>query len=129
MAAVLIVDDELDSVEPLARYLHRVGHTVTTTANGYEAITTLTRVTPDVIILDVRMPVMDGAAFIKVMRSYLRWRQLPVIVLTALSENGELDRVLQHGVLRVFRKANVDFVDLAATVQRPASGMQTPENN
>jgi CheY-like chemotaxis protein len=85
-------------------------------ADGREALDDVIREDADVIVLDVRMPVMDGVAFMKVVRSYLRFRDVPVIVLTAISESVELDRLLPYDVARVFTKANFDLGELVTCV-------------
>ena len=72
MSAVLVVDDTAHCTEPLARLLQKSGHTVRCAANGREALATLIRFQPDVIILDMHMPVMDGVTFLHAMRTPMR---------------------------------------------------------
>src|SRR5687767_318801 len=75
VANVLIVDDDLDGCEPVARALERMGHRVACAPNGREALAALVaNGNPvELVILDIRMPQMDGMKLLEVMRSYLRW--------------------------------------------------------
>jgi CheY-like chemotaxis protein len=116
MASVLIVDDHPDSCEVVMRYLERSGHNVVCVPNGRLALNSLTTATPDVILLDLMMPVMDGAGFLQVVRSYLRWADLPVIILTAYPDSQQLSRALSFKVARVFHKADMDLAELLSAV-------------
>lgn len=116
VAAVLIVEDEFDAAEPLMLYLQRRGHTVRCVPNGRDALAALITERPDAAILDLRMPVMDGLEFLQVIRSYLRWYSLPVIVVTAVPHGPMLDRVQSLGVTKVFQKAAMNYDEVAAAV-------------
>jgi CheY-like chemotaxis protein len=90
VARILIVDDE-DAILTLMRFiLEKVGHTVTTARNGLEALGALgveppdyTRELPDLVVIDVMMPVMDGHTACKRIQADPRAAKLPVIVVTA----------------------------------------------
>jgi CheY-like chemotaxis protein len=112
MSYVLIVDDEPDSSEFVERFLRRSGYRVACVPNGREALTSLMKDYPDAIILDVRMPEMDGIALLEVLRSYLRWKTLPVILLTAHADAAQLARARELGVTHVFRKASFSLPEL-----------------
>jgi CheY-like chemotaxis protein len=105
MAYVLVVDDEADSRAFVARYLNRIGHRVGEAQDGREALHALTTGRPDLVLLDVRMPGLDGVGLLEVMRSYLRWHALPVVILSAHANPAELQRAHELGVRHVFRKA------------------------
>ena len=83
MGSVLVVDDDADSRDVVSRLLGRAGYTVRSAVNGRDALIAVTTAPPDVIILDAMMPEMNGVEFLQVIRSYLRWSTLPVILLTA----------------------------------------------
>ena len=112
MANVLVVDDDADSCEAMARYLTKTGHSVRCVPNGREALAALVTAVPDVIVLDVRMPVMDGVTLVEVIRSYLRWSMIPVAVVTAYPEDARLEHLAQLGVRKVFQKSEFTFDDL-----------------
>ena len=92
MAKILMVDDSEDDRESLAKLLRASRHEVTCVPNGREALMRVMTELPDVILLDLLMPEMDGPSFLEVVRSYLRLQSLPVVVLTGLADSPMLDR-------------------------------------
>src|SRR5687768_11474099 len=92
MAEILLVDDTPAAIEPVARYLARAGHDVACVTSGRDALYHVMAHLPDVVVLDLLMPEMDGPSFLKVVRSYLRLKTLPVVVLTGLSDNPLIDQ-------------------------------------
>ena len=92
MAKILIVDDSPDSCDSLERFLQSAGHEVKCVPNGREALMRVMTELPDVILLDLLMPEMDGPSFLEVVRSYLRLQSLPVVILTGLADSPMLNR-------------------------------------
>jgi CheY-like chemotaxis protein len=92
MANILIVDDGEDSRQSLAALFRAAGHQVADVPNGREALAAVLAQLPDVILLDLLMPEMDGPSFLEVVRSYLRMQSLPVVVLTGLTDSPMIDR-------------------------------------
>jgi CheY-like chemotaxis protein len=92
MAKTLIVDDDADGRETMAVNLQDAGHTCTCAPNGREALSIVLSSPPDVILLDLMMPEMDGPSFLEVIRSYLRIQSLPVVVLTGLGDSPMIER-------------------------------------
>lgn len=124
MARVLIVDDDVDGSEVTAQYLRQAGHRVRSVPNGREALAALSDEIPDVAVLDVRMPEMDGITFLEVMRCYLRWETVPVILTTGFPDDPRLARAHKLGIRRIFTKADFQLEDLLACINDhlPASG-------
>jgi CheY-like chemotaxis protein len=118
MGSVLVVDDDADSRDAVSRYLMKAGHGVRTARSGREALIAVATTVPDVIVLDVRMPEMDGMEFLQVIRSYLRWSTVPVILLTAYPDALSLERAHDLGVKMIYLKANYRLEDLVACVER-----------
>jgi len=117
MAVVLLVDDDPDSSEVVCRFLRRAGHRVTWKQNGHEALSALSNDTPDVVILDARMPEMDGIGFLEVIRCYLRWQTLPVILFTAYAEGTHIRRAIELGVRKTLVKGQCKFEELLAHIE------------
>jgi len=117
MAYVLIVDDEPDSREFVERFLHREGHQTACVPNGREALSALINGQPDAMVLDVRMPEMDGLALLEVLRSYLRWTKLPVVLLTAHANDEQIAHARELGVQHVFHKANFTLMNLLRAIE------------
>ena len=104
MANILIVDDQEDARDSLAILFRDAGHEVAVAPNGLEALAVLLKDLPDVVLLDLLMPEMDGASFLEVIRSYLRLQSLPVVVLTALTDGPLIDRVRASKVNSILLK-------------------------
>jgi len=93
MAKILIVDDEQDARDALARFFETANHTVKCVPDGREALVQVLTDTPDVVLLDLVMPEMDGPSFLEVIRSYLRRQSLPVVILTGLADSPMIERI------------------------------------
>ena len=121
----MVVDDAIDNCSALATYLQRSGHRVTCVGSGKQALHDLLSEMPDVMVLDLMMPEMDGASLLAVVRSYLRLQSLPVVVLTALPDSPLVDAVRQLGVEWVLTKGKATLEDVRHAVNevnRPAPG-------
>ena len=118
MATVLIVDDD-DPIRMLvSRILQRDGHHVISARHGGEAIECLAGTNPDVMLLDVMMPVSNGGEVLAYMREQQRWT--PTIILTAVHER-HFATVDTAGVYAIVRKP-FDLNDLRKTVAACAGG-------
>ncbi|MBJ6765025.1 response regulator [Myxococcaceae bacterium JPH2] len=83
MKRLLIVDDEVAIVEALQDILSVEGYDVATAFNGAEGLERLSQVKPDLVLLDLMMPVMDGREMLRRMREDATTRDLPVVVMSA----------------------------------------------
>src|SRR3954470_9517688 len=117
MARMLIVDDNEDARDAIGKYLEAVGHQVACVPNGREALAHILADMPDVVLLDLIMPEMDGPSFLEVVRSYLRLQSLPVVILTALSESPMIDRVLALKVNSVLVKGKATSEDVKKAIE------------
>ena len=116
MASVMIVEDNPDQSEPLARFLEKCGHDTRCYVNGREALMALLTDKCDCVILDLLMPEMDGPTFLETIRSYLRLRAVPVIVLSALRDSLLLDKVRSQNVNAVLVKGTTTFDEIKRTL-------------
>ena len=80
---ILVVDDDPDILEALSDILLAEGFAVRRARNGQEALARLTPAPPDLILLDLMMPVMDGFEFSQQMRKRPEWANVPIVVLSA----------------------------------------------
>lgn len=92
---ILLVDDEKAITDNLAPLLERAGFTVTVAADGEEALRKATAFTPDLIVLDVLMPRMNGREVLRRLRQEGDWT--PVILLTQVGESAERAMALEEG--------------------------------
>jgi two-component system, chemotaxis family, chemotaxis protein CheY len=81
---VLVVEDEPYLCDLIADVLEAEGHLPTKAANGLEALNHLTTDPPQLILLDLMMPVMDGWEFMTGLRSNPAWADIPVVLITAV---------------------------------------------
>ena len=106
---VLVVEDEETSAEPLLKLLKHGGHDAAWARHGGEALDMLEEVVPDLVMLDIIMPVVDGFAFLEQLRAQPRWKNLPVIVLTGAGPGADVHRLSELGVCEVLLKGAVDY--------------------
>ena len=125
---VLVVDDDTDTRARLRSVLERNGWTVTEAANGKDALEQVHAAPPQLIVLDLTMPVMDGFTFLQTLRADEQHRDIPVVVLTA-RDLSPGDRQLLDGVDRVLTKGEQSLRDVAGEVmalatQAPGAGRE-----
>lgn len=93
-ARILIVDDNSDNLFVLESLLSHAGHTVISALNGAEALTIADQELPDLIMMDLDMPVMDGLEACKRLRAAPRTRNIPILILTAHALLGDEEKAL-----------------------------------
>ena len=116
--AVLLVDDELICRDPLTRLLRLQGMDVTAAADGIEALRTLRGIRPGVMVLDLALPRLSGLDVLRVMRRSEEFRDLPVIVLTSSTDQGDMRSAAMLGVTDYVLKPTFSFDDLVARIRR-----------
>jgi two-component system, cell cycle response regulator DivK len=94
---ILLVDDFEDALEIYSTYLGSYGYRVVMARDGAEALTAAERETPGIILLDLRMPVMDGTSTLKKLRQDPRFVGVPVVALTAHALDDERAAALSAG--------------------------------
>jgi DNA-binding response OmpR family regulator len=101
---VLVVDDDPNILEMHSRLIEQTGCCAITARNGREALACIEKQTPDLILLDLMMPEMDGFAVLEELRARETKREIPVIILTArLLSDADLERC-NHGVASILGK-------------------------
>jgi len=107
VARILMVDDDKSYLEAASRYLELCGQTVESVTDGRNAMQILLAAVPDLIILDLRLPGIDGCSIVEIIRSYLRLQRLPILILSSLVGGPMVDRAREL-------KVN-DILDMGAT--------------
>ncbi len=105
--ALLVDDDELVR-RSVRQALEPIGWQVTEAENGQIAVEAITAARPDVIILDLMMPKMDGFEFLDELRARPDWQNIPVVVITAKDLTDEDRNRLNGGVERIIQKSDRD---------------------
>ena len=119
IATVLVVDDEEVNRDLIRDPLEAKGYHVREAANGSEALQSVATDAPDVILLDLMMPGMDGFEVCRAVKSNPNWAMIPVLMVTALSERKERLMGIQAGANDFLTKP-IDLQDLMLRVRNAA---------
>jgi CheY-like chemotaxis protein len=104
---VLVVDDLADARDVMARLLRLGGYKSVTAEDGFAALNAVESEAPDLVLLDVTMPEMDGVEVLRRLRDHPRWKHLPVVLFTALSEGPLLDEASRLGIQDLIVKGGI----------------------
>lgn len=116
MPSILIVDDEPNNFDVIEAFLSAENYRLYYNASGQQALDSLDTLRPDLVLLDVMMPGMDGTEVCRQVRSKLRWRSLPIIMVTALDSKEDLARCLEAGADDFISKP-VNALELRARIK------------
>jgi DNA-binding response OmpR family regulator len=94
---ILIVDDEPFNVDYLEQELEDLDYDTVGAANGQEALLQVDASSPDMILLDIMMPVMDGFTVLARLKADARWRDIPVVVISAMSDIDSIVKGIELG--------------------------------
>ena len=97
MTTVLIAEDNAINRELLRELLEARGYSVVEACNGQEALHMVEQIPPDLLLLDIAMPVLDGFGVVRKIRENPRLATLPVLAVTAYAMQGDQERVLNSG--------------------------------
>lgn len=120
MSTVLVVDDEAGMRRTLTRLLAGQGFETLTAGDGAEALRALEARTPDVILLDLVMPGMDGLELLDALQRHPQWKALPVVALTGLSDTHTVNQARQLGAKEYLVKATFSVAEMLEHVKRYA---------
>lgn len=123
MPSILIVDDEFGLAEMAGDLLTMAGYTVTTAINGKLALGCLHQTRPDLILLDVMMPIMSGPEVLRVLKADDAYRDIPVVMMSAAGPDT-IDPDLRS-MLAGFLQKPFTYDELMATVTR---ALRSPGN-
>lgn len=117
-AQILVVDDTAIFRDPLAASLRSAGYDTACAANGEEAMVAITARRPDLILLDLAMPVMDGASVLRALRARGDANRIPVIVISATTEQQLAFEAGLLGADDYFVKSRVSLEEVIGRVGR-----------
>ncbi len=112
---ILVVDDEADIVSTVEYRLKFNEFDVITAANGKEGLEKTEKEKPDLILLDINMPVMGGHEMLEHLKNHPELKDIPVIMLTAFSDARDVAKAAELGVVDYITKP-FDFTDLMAKI-------------
>ena len=117
MANVLIVDDDEDTCRPLVKLLQYSGHNPFFVHDGRAALAMLDTLRPDMILLDVMMPGLNGLDVLKTIRAHPAHKNLPVVVYSALNDCETMDSAMQNGAQSYLVKSKATFADIQSCIE------------
>ena len=97
MTKILLVEDSEMSRDMLARRLARRGYEVVIAVDGAQGVTSARTEAPDLILMDMNLPVLDGSAATRQLRAAPATRSIPIIALTAHAMSGDREKALEAG--------------------------------
>src|SRR5437867_12987110 len=96
---ILVVDDTPANIQTVAAILKGKGYQLSVATNGKQALDALTKIRPDLILLDVMMPELDGFETCQRIKSSEAWRDIPVIFLTAKTDTADIVKGFEMGAV------------------------------
>jgi CheY-like chemotaxis protein len=117
------VEDNLETQQLMAEYLEIKGYVVTCANNGYEALDRVQAQPPDVIVMDIQMPKLDGLATIRLLRTNPAYANLPILVLSARAMPGDREQIFVAGANAYLSKP-VQLAELNRTVATLIASVQ-----
>ena len=97
MTKILLVEDNEDNRDMLSRRLDRKGFTVVLAVDGQEGVDMAKSESPDIILMDMSLPVMDGWEATKVLKDHSTTAEIPVIALTAHAMSSDREKAIEAG--------------------------------
>ncbi len=113
---VLLVEDNDISRQLMSDFLISCGYGVVSLSTAHALLMTLDRFNPDVLLLDLKLPDVDGYAVLKQLQVHPRWQHLPVIVISAFAFQADQQRALLLGARQYLTKP-VKLLDVTTAIQ------------
>jgi CheY-like chemotaxis protein len=101
---ILIIDDSNTNLVLLESLFRRNGYRVFSAINGREGLDLLKKNIPDLIFLDLKMPEIDGFEFMRLLKKNTDWANIPVVILSAISDKETIIQSIEMGVVDYLTK-------------------------
>jgi len=115
-ARVLVVDDEADLVRILQFGLEAIGYHVDTASDGQEGLKKARELKPDIILLDLMLPKLDGYKVCRLLKFDERYKNIPIIILSARTQEGDQLLAMEMGANRFITKP-YDFAEVLSHIE------------
>jgi CheY-like chemotaxis protein len=125
---ILVADDNAFSRELLRELLEPSGHAILEAVDGRDALDLIRRCAPDLVFLDLQMPVQDGFSVIRELRSENRFQKLPVVAVTASAMIGDRERAIAAGFDSYIAKP-IELCEVEAQVEVLTSRSRVDHQN
>lgn len=121
MPRILIVEDNEDNLDMISRRLERRGFQIVAARNGEEGVQCAHDQMPDIVLMDIDLPIMDGYEATRQIKASPATRHIPVVALTANAMVGDMEKTLAAGC-DAYESKPVDFPHLMETLHRFLNG-------
>ncbi len=122
---IVIVEDDTFLAQMYASKLKLEGYSVLTAGDGEKGVAMITRERPDLVLLDIVLPKMDGFAVLEAVRKNPETRNIPVLLLTNLSQKKDIERGLALGANDYLTKSHFVPTEVAEKIRRFIGGNDT----
>jgi len=120
---ILLIEDDPMIVRMYQRKFEKEGFQVTLAFNGEEGIEALKKEKPDIILLDIMMPKMNGIETLKTVKADPGLKDIPIVMLTNLGDRPEdVERCKELGAIDYWVKANISLKDVVEKIKKIISG-------
>ena len=117
MAKILLVEDDSLIVKIYSTRLKADGYTILSADNGEDGLSMAEKEIPDLILLDVMMPKVDGFTVLEKMRANAALKDKPILVYSNLAQDTEIDKAKQLGATEFIVKANISPTELVTKIK------------
>lgn len=117
MGFIVVIEDSPTQAQHIAAHLTELGFTVTIAYDGVEGLQMIDEIMPDVVVLDVHLPSMNGVQICRRLKRDPRLMHIPIIMLTAADGSDDILQGLDAGADDYIPKDDYAFVNLTATLQ------------
>jgi CheY-like chemotaxis protein len=97
MARILVVEDDPNNLELITYLLKAFGHDTLEAHDGEQALEVAQRELPDLVLMDIQMPVMDGYEAVRLLKNNSAYEATPILAITALAMVGDRNKILEAG--------------------------------
>lgn len=118
MPSILIIDDDISCRRPLSRLLELEGYDIRVAGDGVEGLQRLAEGKPDLVLLDLVMPRMDGVGFLQAVRADSQYADLPIFLVTGQHFPKQLQAAKDLGIQRYLFKGDVPFVRMLELIKK-----------
>lgn len=127
MSKILIVDDEKDFVETLAKFLSNSGYETLIALNGLEAIDKVTKEKPQIVLLDIKMPEMDGVGVLKAIKNASP--KTAVVMVTGVEDEDVAKECMQAGAFDYITKPiSLDYLERVVILKLLKANSEAADN-
>lgn len=109
---VLIIEDDIFLMKVMQKKFEKNGHNTRVLSDGVQALTVTKEFKPDVILVDLIMPIKDGFSAINDLKADPETQNIPIVVTSNLSSDEDIKRTIKLGAMKYFIKSNSDLSEV-----------------